>query len=99
MQGLLIKHIQELAKKKVSRVRWFQVLYVGGRGLAMIDRLLTISGWRKVMNIKQKLAEKELLGLKYKQLIRSHTTARYQKITCIYYENKHSTKISTHSGC
>ena len=41
-QGLLVKHIQELVKN-LSRIRWFQALYVGGRGLATIDRLLTVS--------------------------------------------------------
>ena len=29
--------------KNLSRIRWFQALYVGGRGLATIDRLLTVS--------------------------------------------------------
>ena len=43
-----------------------------------------ISGCRKAINIGQKLAEKEPLGLKYTQLIGSHTTAHYQKITCVY---------------
>ena len=41
-QGLLIKDIQELAKN-LSWIRWFQVLYVSGQGLVMIDRLLTVS--------------------------------------------------------
>ena len=40
-----------------------------------------ISGCRKAMNI---WTEKEPLGLKYTQLIRSHSTAHYQKITCVY---------------
>ena len=47
---------------------------VGGVG---IDRSIAA---RKAMNIEQKLAEKETLGLKYIQLISSHTTARYQKL-------------------
>ena len=51
-----------------------------------------ISGCRKAINIGQK---KEPLGLKYTQLICSHTSAHYQKITCVY---KHLMKISTHSG-
>ena len=40
-QGLLVKHAG--ISKKLSRIRWFQVLYIGGRGLATIDRLLTVS--------------------------------------------------------
>ena len=40
-QALLVKHIQELAK--ISRICWFQALYVGGWGLATIDRLPTVS--------------------------------------------------------
>ena len=43
-----------------------------------------ISGCRKAINIGQKLAEKQYLGLKYAQLIHFHTTVRYQKITCVY---------------
>ena len=37
------------------------LLYVGGRGLTMIDQLLTVSlhGCTKALNIGQKLAEKE----------------------------------------
>ena len=54
------------------------------------DQLIAdgISGCREAINIGQKLAP---LGLKYTQLIRSHTTARYQKITCLLapLENKH----------
>ena len=49
MQGLLIKHIQEL----LSQIHWLQALYVGGRGLATIDRLLTVS--LVVLNIGEKL--------------------------------------------
>ena len=29
--------------KNLSHIRWLQVLYIGGRGLATIDRLLTVS--------------------------------------------------------
>ena len=29
--------------KNISRIGWFQALYVGGRGLATIDPLLTVS--------------------------------------------------------
>ena len=29
--------------KILSQIRWFQVLYVGGRWLATIDQLLTVS--------------------------------------------------------
>ena len=52
MQGLLIKHIQEL----LSQIHWLQALYVGGRGLATIDRLLTES--LVVLNIGEELVEK-----------------------------------------
>ena len=33
MQGVLIKHIQEL----LSQIHWLQAIYVGGWGLATID--------------------------------------------------------------
>ena len=55
MEGLLVKHIQEL----LSQIHWFQALYVGGRGLATIDQLLTIS--LVLVNIGEKIT----LGLKY----------------------------------
>ena len=84
-QGVLIKHIQELAKTSHRFIDSKRFTLVGG-GLATIDQLPTvyISGSRTAINIGQKLAEKEPLGLKIAQLIRSHTTARYHKTTCVY---------------
>ena len=52
IQGPLIKHIQEL----LSQIHWLQALYVGGRGLATINRLLTES--LVVLNIGDELVEK-----------------------------------------
>ena len=46
------QHIQEL----LSQIHWLQALYVGGRGLATIDRLLTES--LVVLNIGEELVEK-----------------------------------------
>ena len=42
--------------KTLSQIHWFQALYVGGWGLATIDRLLTVS--LVVVNIGEKLVEK-----------------------------------------
>ena len=94
-QGLLLKHIQELAKTShgfigSSALRWWAGV---GYDRSIADCISVflwgrdencISGCRKAMNIGEKLAEKEPLGLKYTQLIRSHTTARCQNITCVY---------------
>ena len=79
-QGLLVKRIQELAKPLTDSLvpgtlRWWAGV---GNDRSIAD---SISG---CYNIGQKLVEKEPLGLKYTQLIRSHTTARYQKMTCVY---------------
>ena len=62
-----MKHIQELLKN-LSRIHWFQHAlswWVGVRSIADC-----ISGCKKAVNIGQKLAEKESLGLKCTQLIR-----------------------------
>ena len=69
--------------KCIQELSWFQrfTLVDGVGDLLIAD---CISGCRKAINIGQKLAEKEPLGLKYTQLIRSHTTARRQSITCVY---------------
>ena len=50
-----------------------------------------ISGCRKAISIGQKLAEKEPLGLKYTQLIRFHTTACCQNITCVLKSRRNAT--------
>ena len=55
-----------------------------------------ISGCRNAINIGQKIVEKEPLGLKYTQLIQSHTTAHYQKNHMRLlspHENKHPLNI------
>ena len=83
MQDLLVKHVQELAKTSHG--------FVGSKHLTLVGRgdndqsiADCTSSCRKAMNIGQKLAEKESLGLKYTQLVRSGITERYQIITCIY---------------
>ena len=78
--GLLVKHIQELAKTSheyagSSALRWWAG---AGNNRSIADR---ISGYRKPINIGQKLAEKQPLGLQYTQLIHSYTTVRCQNIT------------------
>ena len=83
MQGLLVKHIQELAKTShgfvgSSTLRWWAG---AGNDQSIADG---ISLCQKAINIGQKLAEKAPLGLKYTQLIRSHTTTSCQNITCVY---------------
>ena len=72
------------------------MLYTGGRGVGNDQSIADcISDSRTAINIGQKLAGKEPLGLKISQLICSHTTAHYQKIILAPHENKHSSKIST----
>ena len=75
---------RELAKKLTDllvpgALRWW--LGVGNdQSIAVC-----ISGRKKaIINIGQKLAEKEPIGLNYAQLIHSRTTASYKKITCGY---------------
>ena len=53
-------------------------------GVGNNQSIAALTGCKKATYIGQKLAEKEPLGLKYTQLIRSHTTVRYQKITSVY---------------
>ena len=69
----MIKHIQELAKTFRRFVK-FQALYVGGWGLAAIDRLATESV------VLEMLAEKESLGLK-------HITAKFVPTHLYAYQN------------
>ena len=76
----MVKHIQELAETSYgyagsSALRWWAG---AGNDRSIADR---ISGCRKPINIGQKSAEKQPLGLKYTQLIRSYTTVRCQNIT------------------
>ena len=93
---LLVKHIQELETLTDSLVPGASHWWVGVGNDQSIsdcisdwwvgvgnDRSISdcISGWK---SYKQKIAIKESLGLNYTQLIRSHRTARYQKITCVY---------------
>ena len=92
----MVKPIQELAKTSHGFVGSSALHWWAGVGN---DRSIAdcISGCRKAINIGQKLAEKEPLGLKYTQLIHSHTTAHYQNYMRLLapHENKHSSKIST----
>ena len=73
-QGLLIKHIQELAKSSNGFVSSIRFTLVGG-GMQQLSAEC-ISDSKKCINTGQKLAEKEPLDLKYSVPKQLHATRK-----------------------